>query len=185
MVSGVLGDQRHFGDAGDCVGVRLQILIPEILRMLMRACEEADIRHRPGACKRERKAHTRGIAICALASPLEMEWLIIAHAQFVERVRIRLRVGAGERDHRRALAGLHKIMHEGRERKGARIGVNWRVIRCGRADQFKKGVRKLDDVVLRAPGVRIARANPKTHVTKDFRLGLEIARRQNDMVQSA
>jgi hypothetical protein len=76
-------------------------------------------------------------------------------------------------------------MHKRREGKSARVGVDWRVIRRGRADQLKKRVGKLDDVVLRTPRMRIARADPKTHVAKDLRLSIQIARCKNDMVQSA
>ena len=53
------------------------------------------------------------------------------------------------------------------------------------ADQFEKSAVELNDVIFRAPGMAIARADLEAEATIDFGLGGQIARGDDEMIYGA
>src|SRR5262245_2502757 len=78
---------------------------------------------------------------------------------------------------------LHEIPIVSRKQSGKAIVAD--LLRLGERQQLNEEARQLDNMIVRAPRMSVARADCKTQAAIEIGCGVEIAHRVNNMIQSA
>src|SRR6185369_13374222 len=142
MVGRVLSYAHHAGDARDAILVLLKRRIPEILRIMLLAGEEAGVRRlwvgREG--EREPDLHSRAVGAPCLA--LEVEHVEVADPGGAERLGIGRRALAFQHQHRKALALREEVARERAERQQARP-CRWNALHLPDGEQLDEYAGKL------------------------------------------
>ncbi|WP_284176920.1 hypothetical protein [Rhabdaerophilum sp. SD176] len=84
MIRGVLGDERHPGDAGRKVVLVLRLTGPEIFRKMVLASEETALRHHRVDSKGKTERNFRLIAFRTDGLSRKMEWSKVAPTRCAE-----------------------------------------------------------------------------------------------------
>ena len=159
--------------------------VPEILRIMMPAGEEADIGRFRIARKGQRECNLNRRAVGTFSFTRQFEQFEVADARGAKLLGIR-NTAAFQRQHGEPLPARQEVAVERAERKAARC-VRRRLRRVGESQDFDVAAGKLHDVVLRAPFRRMAVARADGEAKPPIEIGgrLEIAHGVNDMVEAA
>ena len=179
---GSLGDNDDAGNAGGAVGVFLEGRIPEILRIVLLAGGEMDVGRQP--CPRRRRARSR-------ASPAEPSGRLPSRSK---RMVSEAAMPAARKAASSAAASCDSRISSDspspRLRKSPVIGAEQlrkavvaELVRLGQRQQLDEEAGKLDDVIMRAPGVAVARADREAEAAIERGRRVEIAHGMDDMVE--
>ena len=184
MIGRIVRDHRHAGDACDAIGVALEGRIPEILRIVLLADEEAEIgRHADRAQKRARMR----------PSPVEPS------GRFASRSKSNcskwpMPAFSNDRDvGRRILAFETSIDSPARAPRKSRVKApneNERgrrrhdQLRLADLEQFDEITRELHDPIVRAPGMTVARADREAGTAVELAGRVEIADGVHDVIEA-
>ena len=186
MVGWIFRHQHNGPDRLRRIGMRLIFCIPEVLRMMVLAGEKpcGGDQRRLRESQRESNFRSRAIGAGGLAAKIEGHE--IADAQSRKGCRIGFCVARLQRQHGQSLA-LSQIAADKAAKRILPRAWMQRHSRPSRphADQFQKRAAKLDDMVLRAPGMLVAGTDVKTEATISGGLRTEVARRQHEVVERA
>jgi hypothetical protein len=158
--------------------------VPETLRKMMVAGRKADLPAAgiDGESERESEHDRRSVRPPAL--PRELECVEIAHPRRAEGRRIRGCVTSLEQDHVEAFAALERIAMKGAERERARA-MRHDLLRFLDGQQLEIESGKLDDAVVRSPGMPITSAHGKAEALVKCPGRIEIADGVNNMIETA
>jgi len=153
------------------------------LRKFLLADEEARLRHRGALGERQGEADLH-LASLPHALARKIEARERAKPLGREIAPVGLRVGRAQHDHRQPLAPHQKLGEEAGEREhriaGRRLGET-----LAEPDQFEERAVELHDVIFRAPGMAIARADLKAEPPIALGRRVEVAGGDDEVIQGA
>ena len=164
MVARVLGDQNDTGDTADGVGVLLEGRVPEILWKVLLAGGEADLWRLRVSREGKRETDFHGRAVGPLGLALEAHRIGDADLRGAEIGHVRNRIGAFQDQERKSLLLFQEQAVERAEQRREPVGAE--LLRLG-DEQLDEEARQLDDMVVRAPGVAVARADREAEPDRD------------------
>src|SRR5713226_8936274 len=183
MIAWLLRDQDDRGDGACRVGMLLEGGIPEILRKVLPANGEADRRRLGVAGEREREADLDRAAVGPLGLALETQGIRDADAGGAKLGRVGNGVAALEDHERQPLLFFQEDPVEGAEQR--REGVAAELLGLRHGQELDEEARQLDDMIVGAPGMPVARADGEAEPAIERGRGVEVAHGMDDMVEAA
>src|SRR4029077_19742085 len=183
MVRRVFGNQHHAPDGACRVGMLLEGGIPEIFGKVLLTDGKADGWRFGVARERKRETNLGWDAVRPLALALEMHGIGDPDRRRAKTCGVRCGVFAFEDEQREPLLVLEKDSVEGAEQR--REAIVPKLLWFGHGQQFDEEARQLDQVIVRAPRMLVARAHTEAEATVKLGRGLEIAHGMDDMVEAA
>ena len=157
--------------------------IPEIFGKVLLTDGKADGWRFGVARERKRETNLGWDAVRPLALALEMHGIRDPDRRRAKAGRVRGGVFAFEDEQREPLLVLEKDSVESAEQR--REAIAPKLLRLGHGQQLEEEARKLDQVVMRAPRMLVARAHSETEATIELGRSLKIAHGVDDMVEAA
>src|SRR4051812_36444979 len=179
----VPSDHCNSCDIGHAVRMRLERWIPEILRIMLLAGEEACIRSFGINRERQRERDLDNRSIGPLGLPLKIKHFRIADASCPKRFGIIGCALALQHKHCKPLFTGEEVAQKAAERE--RVRRMW-LNQIGLTDieQFHEKARELHDAVMRTPGVLVMRADGEANAPIKIRLRVEVANGVNNMIET-
>jgi hypothetical protein len=183
MIGRIIRDQHDAGDPADAVGVLLEGRVPEILGVKILASRKARVRCPDVAREGERKAELDRRAVGPPALALEGHGVGGGDTGAAERGRVSARIAAFEEQHRQALAVSEERLVKPAEQGGEPVGSQF--FRLGHGQQLDEEAGKLNDVIVGASRMAIARPNREAELAMELGSGVEIAHGVDDVIETA
>ena len=182
-IGGIFGDQHDAGDSSDGVGVLLQRRGPEILRKVLLAHRKADFGRMGIPRERERKSNLHPAAVRSRSFALEMERIGNGNSPGTELGRVGASITAFQHQERKPLLTFEKQPVKRAEKRRDRLAS--KLLQLDHRQQFEKTSWKLYNVIVRAPGMAVARPDGETQPPIEIGSRIEVAHRVNDVVEAA
>src|SRR5262249_19485337 len=184
MVGRVLCDQDGAGDAARRVGVLLERRVPEVLGVVLLTDRKTDLRRASVTGKCEREADLYGAAVRPLALAFEMQRLGNRNPGGAEFPGVSRGILALQHHEGETLLTLEEDAVEGTEQQ-RESGFARNLFGCDHRQQLDEEARKLNEMIVCAPGMAVARPDREAEPAIEIGCGVEVAHRVDDMVETA
>ena len=179
---GFFGDQHRPGDSAHRVGMLLERWVPEILRVVLPAGEETNLRRHGVARECERETDLDGAAVGpppSRSKPTGRK----PRSPPPRRPPHRHPRRAFQHHHGQSLVARQERLVDAPEQHREIVAAE--LVGFRDRQHFDEVAGELDDVVVGPPGVAVARADGEAHAAIEGRSGVEVAHGMDDMVEAA